>query len=189
MGLRHRPRRVFAEGFDPALPKPVGGVEPRRLLRLAKPVSLAGEAAQNGIGEPAIAPRGGCAQQRYRLVHSRVGRGAQEQDVGGAQPERVQRRCRAARQRPLDEDGEQGVDLAEAAERGRRQVSDQRPVARLERREAVRVGESLVQRAAMAEHGVEQRMRVLARSRSSEGFRAAHCRSALRGWQPGGCRA
>ena len=96
---------------------------------------------------------------------------------------------RAVRQGAVHEGGEQGVDLAEAAERRRGQMAGQRPVAFRKRRETGRFRERFVERATVSEDRIEQRMRDLARSLSSAGFRAAHRRSAFLGWQPGARRA
>ena len=189
MGHRDRPRHRLAIGPGPAAPEPVRGVEPGGVLGDAQPRAVAGEAAEDGVGEAAIAPRRRCVEQRHRLVDRGMGGGPQKDDIGGAQPERVSHRSRAVGQGPADKGGEQCIDLTEAAQRRRRQMAHQRPVALVERQELGRSRERPVERYPVVQHRIEQRMRDRARLAPRRRVDAVHSRSPFGGWQPLGRQA
>ncbi len=152
MGKSNRARALLAIGRRPALPEPVRGVEAGFVLRLDQPLALARDPPQHGIDEAA---REGlpAARQRHRLADRGVRRGLEEQQLDRAEPEQIAHPDRLGR-RP-QEALEHGINLAEPAQRGRRQQARVRPVTRRKQALPRVAGQDVVERPLLAEHEIE----------------------------------
>ena len=95
----------------------------------------------------------GVLDQADRGVDGGMRRGAQEQELGGAEAQHLAAGGVGAFQRPFDQRPQHDVDLAQAAERRGQQQAHERTVARIEAGEACVPGQGLVERLALVEAG------------------------------------
>ncbi len=146
------PRRLLAIVSRPGVPEPVRRVEPGGVLRLDQGRALAGDAAEHRVGEAAKRP---LAHQADRLGEGGVRRCLEKQQLRHAEPERVAGDERLVRQRMLQAMGDDGIDLAETAQRGRDQQPGETEIRRRERLHARRGLQRLVQRLEASENAAE----------------------------------
>src|SRR5579875_1624465 len=90
------------------------------------------------------------------LADGGVGRCAEKEQLGDAEPQQIARRARFPRQGPAEAMSKKSIDLAEAAQRHGCQGVDEGAVARLEARQLIMAVEQLVERAAALENLAEQ---------------------------------
>ena len=95
----------------------------------------------------------GIDHQPHRGVDGGMRRRAQEQQLGGAQPQHLAAGGVGALERPLDQEAQHLVDLAQAAQRRRQQQAHEGAVARIEPGEPLMAGQRIVQRLPLVEAG------------------------------------
>ena len=175
-------QRASPKRLAPASPEPVGGVEAGG-IEARDPVALPGAPAQHRVDEPAIGRETGPRGQRHGARHRRMGRRLEEGELADPEPQQVLDRPPARRQRTVHEAGEEGVDLAEAAERREQQQAREGGVAGREPVQPRRGGQRLLQRPSPA----QDRAQRMGRDRPRVRLRATGRRQSRRGadaWRP-----
>ena len=156
MCLRNRARHRAAVAVGPALPQPIRRVEARRVLGGDERRSLAGEAPQQRVDQTLERPAGVRSGERDRAVDRGVRRRVEEQELAGAEPEDQPHDARLGRQRLGQAVVDRRVDLAQTAQRGGDQQPREGAVARIQPRQPGMVGDRVVERPALRQHGIEQ---------------------------------
>ena len=109
----------FSVGRDPALPKPIGRVEPFGVLPIGHPLSLNGDASQRGVDEGFEMYRLGIGRcQPVRTVDRCVRGNAEEHQLASTGKKDLECRSRTMRwRRARNEVAQQGFELTEAPQR------------------------------------------------------------------------
>ncbi len=98
----------------------------------------------------------GDLHQPYRRIDGGVCRRAEEEKLRGAQPQDLMAEGVGALQRPLDQQAQNRVDLAQASQGGGEQQAHEGTIARVEDGEAVVPRQRLIERLALVEAGNQE---------------------------------
>ena len=155
-GLGNPARRVGSILLAPALPKPIGDVEPEGILRRQQGATALAHAPQHGIAELGEAMRTAIATHQFdgEVDHGVRGQLEAEKLRGGAQQDGPEVAL-LARQRPFDEGVQHVLQLALSAQNGGGHHAGQGPVTWVKERQirlARHIHEHLLERALSRQH-------------------------------------
>lgn len=173
IGFGDGARRSNAIRARPALPEPLGRGEPRCILASDEGLALLAQAAQHRVDEALEAAPLDPFGELDRLAHRGMGRDLEEEELGRPQAQEMARGRRLGRERAGEAMGDERVDLAQAAQRGRHHEMDEGAVARLESCEAAIALEYLGESAPLVEHLAQKLERYRAR-RGARSTRGCH---------------
>ncbi len=131
-------------------------IEAHRIAIAQQRRALTADPAQDGIGQPLEMRLVGALHQAHRGIDGGVRRRAEEQKLRGTQPQDLMAQRIGALQRPLDQQAEDLVDLAQPSQGCGEQQAHEGPVARIEHRKSVVPRQRLVERLALVEAGNQE---------------------------------
>ncbi len=155
-------RLLHAIGLDPALPQPVGQADGAGKIAiagagLAKEISLAGDSPQHRVDQALEAGLAATlGDQVDHGIDGGMGGGLQEQALGDTEAQDVADGNGAGRQRLFQTLRQAVIDLAEMAQGGGDEGADELPVAAGQLAKIGMGRQSLVQRAALAQHRIQE---------------------------------
>ena len=147
---------VLAVGRRPRLPQPVGGVETGRVVFFQQGAALSAETPEHGVDQGLVGTVAAARRQRDAGVDGRVRRRFEEQKLAHTEAQDVLHRPCLGGQRAVQAVIDEGVDLAQAAQRRGHQVAGQGTVAGVQPCQPRMVVDRLVQRPLAAENGAEK---------------------------------